>query len=184
MVAYRKLLLNERNDYALHLKRLEGADRRSRFTGAVGDAGIDLRCGRLDWTRTIVVGAFVDGILRGAAELSADVPLWRPGGAELAVSVERPFQGRGIGTELTRRALNLARNRRLAPVTMVCLMDNSRMQRIARTLRADVRLGCGEVRSAFEPGLPDQLSLLQEGIEDWTALVSGLIDRFQPLHWA
>src|SRR5262249_26719335 len=129
MTCYRKLLPTEAGQFSRHLLALSLPDRRMRFQGAVSDYGVERRCRRLDWFRMVAVGFFVDGRLRGVAEVCFDRSLW-PREAEIAVTVETPWQGRGIGTELTRRAVMVARNRGAARVTMLCLVENQRMRRI------------------------------------------------------
>jgi GNAT superfamily N-acetyltransferase len=53
---------------------------------------------------------FADGVLRGAAELRL---LEHPGEAEAALSIERAWQSRRVGSALFERVLLVARNRRI-----------------------------------------------------------------------
>ena len=48
--------------------------------------------------------------------------------AEAAFSVEKPFQRDGIGSELVRRIVRAARNRRITTLYMTCLAQNRAMQ--------------------------------------------------------
>ena len=85
----------------------------------------------------IIHGFFVDGTLRGAAEL-------RPIGAalsreaEAAFSIEKPWQSHGVGSALLERTLLAARNRGLKFLHMACLADNKRMQQLARKFDAEL----------------------------------------------
>src|SRR5882724_8624858 len=100
----RKLWIDRAGPYRDHLLRLDADSRRNRFGGAVSDEFIinyiELSLG-LD---AVIHGFFVDGILRGVAEL-------RPLGnglveeAEAAFSIEKPWQSHGVGTALLERTL-------------------------------------------------------------------------------
>ena len=104
----RKLWIDRAGPYRDHLLRLDADSRRSRFGGAVSDAFItnyiELSLG-LD---AVIHGFFVDGVLRGVAELR---PLGAslPEEAEAAFSIEQPWQSHGVGTALLERTLLAAR---------------------------------------------------------------------------
>jgi GNAT superfamily N-acetyltransferase len=83
----------------------------------------------------VVHGFFVDGALRGAAELRRiGTPLSRE--AEAAFSIEQAWQSHGVGTVLLERTLLSARNRGIKSLRMDCLADNRRMQQLARKFDA------------------------------------------------
>ena len=104
---------------------------------------------------------------------------WPPD-LELALTVERHWQGRGIGTELVHRALLTARNRQYRTVEMICLADNVRMQRIARRLDAQVLREDGQSvgRLLLAPGNP--ISLWQEALSQGASLVNAAADQGLP----
>lgn len=168
MVVYRKILPAELPDYRDHLLRLNTVDRQSRFHGAVSPDAIDEHCRKLDWLKTVLFGCFFDGVLRGAVELCASPTDWLER-AELAVSVEGTLQNGGIGTELVRRALVVAQNRSIRRVTLICLLDNRRMQKIVRKLNGQLDFDASDVLGDIELPRPNQISLLQEMIDDGTA---------------
>src|SRR5262249_15629474 len=108
----RKLWISERDLFREHLLRLDPRSRRHRFGGAVSDQFLreysDLAFG-ID---SIMHGFFVNGTLRGAAELRpVGSPLKRE--AEAAFSIEHPWQSHGVGSLLLERTLLAARNRGL-----------------------------------------------------------------------
>src|SRR5436305_6321552 len=90
----RKLWIDRAGPYRDHLLRLDAESRRNRFGGAVSDDFIinyiELSLG-LD---AVLHGFFVDGTLRGVAELR---PLEREE-AEAAFSIETPWQSHGVGS--------------------------------------------------------------------------------------
>ena len=156
----RRLAAGEHDRLLDHLLRLDGEDRRLRFGGQVSDEHARPYCARLDLRRSVTLGWFVAGELRAVGELK---PIDGARAAELAVSVERPFQGRGIGTELCRRLIVRARNRLVAKVYMLCLPYNRRMQRIARGLGGVLSFHPGEAEAQLDLPWPDLLT----GSEEW-----------------
>ena len=135
-VALRRLRRDRCRDYQRHLQRLDTVDRARRFHAYQGDAAIAAHCGTLDLSRTIVIGAFAKGELRGAVEVH---PPARPGAsAELAISVERTYRGTGLGRALFRRALNEAQDRGIDRVHVSIFADDACMRHIAETSGIDV----------------------------------------------
>jgi hypothetical protein len=65
----RKLWINETDAYRDHLLRLDRVSRNRRFSGAVSDELIARHASSANGPRVVVHGFFVDGVLRGAAEL-------------------------------------------------------------------------------------------------------------------
>ncbi|HYC04250.1 MAG TPA: GNAT family N-acetyltransferase [Azospirillaceae bacterium] len=175
MTVYRKLLPVEGARYRDHLLRLAPRDRRARFMGAVGDAGIEAHVRRIDWRRTVLVACIVRGEVRGAAELR----LGPDGEAELAVSVEPEWQSQGLGTGLVRRVLTAARTLRVRRVYMLCLPENHRMQRIARRLMGPCVFEQGEVTSSVDLAPPTPLTLVQAALDAGTVPLGMFLDQWQ-----
>jgi GNAT superfamily N-acetyltransferase len=98
----RKLGSAELEDYRLHLLRLDVKSRHARFGWAMDDSGINARCLKLAVEPVFVVGAYVDNVLRGAAELWPDCATRR---AELAFCVEENFRRQGLATALIKYAI-------------------------------------------------------------------------------
>jgi hypothetical protein len=89
-------------DYHAHLLRL---DRKSRFPG-IDDRSIDVHCLNLVAKGAILIGAYVKGIMRAAAEIVPDRTARR---AEAAITVEDGYCDRGFERELTARIVDQAR---------------------------------------------------------------------------
>lgn len=140
-----------------------------RFCGHVSDGAISAYCERIDWSKTTILGCFVDREMRGVAELVL-TQLAIPGNAEIALTVEKSFQDQGFGTELLRRTLVLARNRYVATVYMVCLLENRKIQHIARKFEASLVTHGREVEGKIWPPWPTWLSFIEEAATDGHAL--------------
>nr|WP_294553601.1 GNAT family N-acetyltransferase [uncultured Rhodopila sp.] len=155
----RRLLAGERGRLRDHLLRLSPADRQFRFLGCVGDDAIKAYTGTLLSPGVTVLGCFVRGVLRAVGELH------RQGSgrvAEVAITVEHPFQGRGIGTELLWHLVDIARNRGIRTLHCFCLIDNTRAQKIARKLGGAINTADGAVEAEIVHPWPSCLSLLSE----------------------
>lgn len=163
---FRKLLSFDADAFADHLLRLDESDRASRFSAHTSDERVRAYVAQLDWSRAVVIGCFEDVALRGAAELHPSPPGAARREGEFAVTVEPRWRGAGIGTELLRRTILLARNRMIARLRMVCLLDNGPMRRIARRFGASLEFEDGQAWADIRLPYPDPLSLASEAWGD------------------
>jgi GNAT superfamily N-acetyltransferase len=171
----RKMWIGEAYKYRDHLLRLDSESRHRRFGGGVSDAYVRNYVDTKMWLDALVHGFFVDGTLRGAAEL-------RPVGgristeAEAAFSVEGEWQSHGVGSALLERTLLTARNRGIAHLHMACLADNRRMQQLARKFDADLSFDFGEVVGEVEAPHPTPLSVVREMVSDGHGFATAILD--------
>jgi hypothetical protein len=93
-------------DFHAHLVRL---DRTSRFPGE-DDRAIDTHCLGLIAAGAILIGAFVDGVMRAAAEIIPDRTARR---AEAAITIENGFHDRGLKHDLTAKVIDEAQRHHL-----------------------------------------------------------------------
>lgn len=144
-----------------HLLRLDSESRRNRFGSSVSDAFVAHYVGRVFRSGTVVVGAFIAGELRAAAEL---YPLSEvlAHEAEAAFSVESGFQNAGLGTLLMERLLLVARNRGIRVLQMNCLAHNRRMQMVARKFAADLSFDTDQVVAQVTAPYATPMSLVEE----------------------
>ena len=171
----RKLWIGESELYRDHLLRLDVGSRRNRFAGTASDQFVrdyaDLSFG-ID---ALIHGFFVDDTLRGAAELRPiGSPMTRE--AEVAFSIEKPWQSHGVGSMLLERTLLAARNRGLKFLHMACLADNKRMQQLARKYDADLSFDFSTVVGEVSTPRPTPLSLMREIIADGHGFATAIFD--------
>ena len=107
-----------------HLLRLEDGCRRSRFGSPTSDAFLREYGERVDGSNTVVLGYFVDGHWSGKAEI--------------AFSVEKAWQGMGIGTALMAAVIEAARIRGIGTLYLTCHTLNRWMQRVAEGVAAKI----------------------------------------------
>ena len=171
----RKLWVGDCDQYLAHLLRLDDLSRHSRFGGAVADDVIRGYVERTDALGAILHGFFVDGTLRGVAEVRLPgAPM--ADSAEAAFSIEKPWQSHGVGTALLERCLLTARNRGIKHLQMICLSDNSRMQQLARKFDAELTFDFGSVIGDVETPFPTPLSMFRELVSDGRTLASAVLD--------
>ncbi len=161
----RKLWISETDAYRDHLLRLDHESRTKRFSGPVSDDFIARHAASANGLRVVVHGFFVDGVLRGAAELRALGSVFARDG-EAAFSIEQPWQSHGVGTELLERTLLSARNRGVKLLQMHCLAENQRMQQLARKFEADLKFDFGSVVGEVDQRRLTPLSLVREAVAD------------------
>jgi len=171
----RKLWIDRAGPYRDHLLRLDTESRRNRFGGAVSDEFINNYIELSLGLDAVIHGFFVDGALRGVAELR---PLGAslPEEAEAAFSIEKPWQSHGVGTALLERTLLAARNRGIKLLHMACLANNQRMIDLARKFDAELKFYFGSVVGEVEAPHPTPLSVLREFVADSHGFATALLD--------
>ena len=171
----RKIWIDRAGPYRDHLLRLDKESRRNRFGGAVSDEFIENYAELSRGLDSVMHGFFVDGVLRGVAEL-------RPFGKELAheaeaaFSIEKPWQSHGVGSALLERTLLAARNRGIKLLHMACLANNERMVDLARKFEAELKFDFGSVVGEVEAPHPTPLSVLREFVADSHGFATALLD--------
>ncbi|MCB8839178.1 GNAT family N-acetyltransferase [Aurantimonas sp. VKM B-3413] len=170
----RRLAASESTLLFGHLQRLDPETRRMRFGSPVNDAFLQRYADFALGTDTLVKGLFVDGELRGIAELR--FLTGRSDEAEGAFSIERNFQGRGLGGRLFGRLLTAAKNRGIRRLYLTCLRDNRRMQAIARHYGAELSFVEGDAVAELTGQRPDAASIAQEWAEESEAFVFAMIE--------
>ena len=146
----RRLWAGEAELYRQHLLRLDAGSRRNRFCGVVSDDFIRRYAEPSALRSAFIYGFFVDGVLRGAAELRLLEPA---GEAEAEVSVE-----------------NVER------LHMLCLAENRRMQQLARKFDAELSFQSGSVTGEMKAPHPTPMSVIRELMADGTDLATAMLD--------
>ena len=171
----RKLWVGEVDKYRDHLLRLDSASRRNRFGGGVSDESIHNYVVSPIALDTVMYGFFVDGVMRGAAELRP-LGVRFPRQGEAAFSVEKPWQSYGVGSALLRRTLLTARNRGFRLLHMSCLADNRRMQQLAGKFDAELYFDFGSVVGEVESSRANPLSVMKEIMADGHGFATAMLD--------
>ncbi len=173
MLYYRKLNRFDSASFEAHLLALEPADRRARFSGNAADEVVRAYAAGIDWQAACLLGCFEGTRLVGVAELHAATGFAR--GGEFAVTVAATHRTRGIGSELLRRTILLARNRMIGRLHMICLVDNTPMRRMADKFHGQLDYEDGQVWARLAVPFPDPVSLLSEALEDGIGMAAATV---------
>lgn len=164
----RKLWRRDLPEITKHLLRLDSEVRRLRFGTATNDSFIHTYADSLLGGESVVFGAFPGGHLRAIGELRGLRQFW-PSNAEIALSVEPDWQGRGIGSMLFSRLVMAAQNRGVKSLHVLFLHENERMRRIASRHKLSFEVCGREVDASFDPPWPTSLSIAHEIVDDTNA---------------
>jgi GNAT superfamily N-acetyltransferase len=171
----RKMWSVEAGRYREHLLRLDPASRRNRFGGDVSDEFLADYATLATSIDTIIHGFFVNGTMRGAAELRPiGAPIARE--AEAAFSIEEPWQSHGVGSALLARTLLAARNRGITFLHMACLVDNERMQQLASKFDAELQFDFGSMVGEVAAPHPSPISVAREIVADTHGFATALLE--------
>lgn len=153
----RLLRHSELPQFRAHLLRLDADSRRDRFNGPTSDSFIASYAERCFNDGTIVIGYVDGGEVLGAAELHERPEDAEPTG-EIAFSVERHLQRRGLGRLLFARLIEGARAFGYERLLVTTHPQNEPMKRLARSFNAKLRFDHGETVGLIElepvPPLP------------------------------
>lgn len=178
----RKLWMWERQKLCDHFLRLDSESRRMRFAHGVSDAFIKDYVQGINDLNAVVYGYFEGPSMRAAAELRKTGDVWGQD-AEGAFSVERGYQNHGIGTDLMGLVIRAARNRAVHHVRMSCLVENAKMQRVARKHNAVLKFADGEMVGCIDPVPGNVATMIDEAVDDQRAymqLILTLPSRLLP----
>lgn len=155
----RRLRGDEHALYRDFMLGLGARTRHDRFCAGVDDGFIVRHAARVFGSGALVYGCFLDGTLRGVAELH----LGRDGQpSEAAFAVDPRFQSRGIGTALLEAVVLAARNRNAVRVRVTCLRTNLAMRRLAQKAEARLTLTLDEVEGEITAPRATPLSWARE----------------------
>ncbi|WP_062017599.1 GNAT family N-acetyltransferase [Aureimonas sp. AU4] len=142
----RRLAPKDAARFGDHLLRLDAASRRLRFGGAVNEDFIRAYAERVLGSAT-VIGLFVAGELRGAAELhTLDDAGER---AEAAFSLEAPLRGAGLGGAFFANLRRVAERAGVRRLVFQCLAENRAMLAVGRRNGAELRFEGGEAHASL-----------------------------------
>jgi GNAT superfamily N-acetyltransferase len=170
---YRRLDAKDAPLLRAHLLRLHPDDRRSRFMATAPKQLVDRYVQAIGWQHALLVGCFVGRSLRGVCEL---YPI-KGRRAEMAVSVERRFQGRGIGTGLLSRTFLLARNRGLVELEFRCLANNQPMRKLVGKFNSETSIEAMEA-CAIVHSLPATAATYVSEMVEQASLFGATLIRF------
>ncbi|HEV7417161.1 MAG TPA: GNAT family N-acetyltransferase [Tianweitania sediminis] len=164
----RQLRPSDRARFKAHLLRLDSESRHDRFNGGTSDSFLQNYADRCFCDGATVVGYVEGDRVLGAAELHERPEFEEPTG-EIAFSVERVLQHRGLGARLFRRLIGHAYALGYTQLKVTTHPNNIAMRRLAHSFGARISFADGEStgsisltpqeESAFPVALPSRSSL-------------------------
>lgn len=151
-----------------HLLRLDVGSRRDRFNGLTDDAFVTAYATRCFHDGTTVIGYVEDDRVLGAAELHERPGLSAPTG-EIAFSVERQLQHRGIGGRLFDRLIAHAHALGYSRLLVTTHPQNEAMKALARRFNAKLSFEAGET-----VGVIDLAPAEQHHLPLWKQVIAGI----------
>ena len=148
--AIRQLRPSDHTRFEAHLLRLDAESRRDRFNGLCDDTFVRTYADRCFHDGTTVI-AFVDdeGYVRGAAELHERPEIPEPT-AEIAFSVEKMLQHRGLGGMLFERLIGHAYALGYEKLLVTTHPQNEAMKALARRFNARLSFASGETMGVID----------------------------------
>lgn len=150
MITVTRTSLYYLSGYAKHLKAMPPEDRNSRFGSAITDYGIDqimLQMAYRPDDHNLWIAQDGEGEIIGWGHMAQSFPsVW-----ELAVSVEKAHQRKGVGDFLITEMLEWAKFHKIHEVFMHCIEDNKVIQHLAAKHELKtIERGYGERTAAIE----------------------------------
>ena len=147
MYIVRKVLPNEYHKYRKHLKSLDTASRNLRFANPVSNEVIDHLCDKFESHPTdhvlfAIEDDLLDFVAVGHVSLEGDM--------ELAFSVLKEHQGKGMGSALMQRILQHCRTTGHLKGHMVCLPHNTAIKHLCTKYGIQFHTEYGETEGDIE----------------------------------
>lgn len=158
----RQLRPSEQPLFRDHLLRLDKESRTDRFNGAIKDEFLVAYAERCFRDGTSVIGVVENGRVIGAAELHERPDEIEPT-AEIAFSVERPWQHRGLGGLLFQRLLGAARGLGYERLRVTTHAQNAAMKALAKRYGAKLTFEAGETVGLIEIAPEAALPVARQG---------------------
>jgi GNAT superfamily N-acetyltransferase len=170
----RHLWPNDIAAFRRHLRRLDADTRQSRFGSPVNDQFLDAYGDTAYRLGTVIYGAYSGGEIHASAELR---PLEIVGSttAEAAITVEKPFQDNGLGSQLMELIIRAAQNRHISQLYMICLRDNDRMKHLAGKFGARLKIRPGEITGRIDPTYATPVSLFEETFHEAQGFITAVL---------
>ena len=166
-----------------HLLRLDSRSRHERFGGGMSDDFLVRYAQNCFGEGDLVFGAFIDGVMRGAAELRSGEAIWseqapyqRHIHAEAAFSVEEAYRRRSLGETLFRRIEQAASNHGVETIDIICMPDNIGMMRLAAKFKTQFTFEESQFTGRLTAKRPTPFSMMREASRDLADFTHSMFD--------
>jgi GNAT superfamily N-acetyltransferase len=165
----RRVLPHEFHKYATHLISLDNESKRSRFTGGISDSLIEKMIQKMDPKDHVlfcIEDINLDFIAVAHIALGPEV--------EFAFSVLKPYQNKGIGMALMKKAIRYCKTHGYLTGYMSCYQSNHAVKKLCNKLKIKMSSEEGETIAVLNLSKPNMGTYLDEGFD----YIFGEIDFF------
>lgn len=137
----KKLNKNYKNKVIEHFLRLDKEDSYNRFCCYMNKETIKVHVNDLNFEDNGIFGIFDDNLdIIGLGECIVN----EHGGSEIGFSVEKEYQGNGLGSKLMDRMVRFAKSLNKSRLEMMCLKTNKKSIAIAKKFGLEIHLEDGD----------------------------------------
>ncbi len=156
----------DKHKIIMHLRNLQGEDRRLRFGGGVSDEYISEYVTKSFDEECKWFGVdHIDGHLVATCHVAIC-----NGEAELGCCVDEDYRGEGLAQQMFDRAVTWLRTKGITNVFMHCLTENAAMRHIARKNEMTLVSGYGDTDASVEVSPPTPATIIKDAYMDRIAL--------------
>jgi len=159
MSTVRRLLIAEYPKYRAHLKALDEDSKLLRFGHRVTDEVIDHLCNGIEKD---AIHHILFCIENEQLEIVAVGHIATRDGMELAFSVHKAYQGKGLGSKLMTRCIQYCRTHGILKGCMVCLSSNAVIKHLCIKNGIHIHTDHGETMADLELDRPDVSTYVTE----------------------
>ena len=179
MYTVRRVLYNEYYKYRTHLKNLDDQSKYLRFGYAANDTMIDSLCDRIDQNKDHHILFCIENDdleLVGVGHIALE-----ENAMELAFSVLKEYQGKGMGNLLMKRCIQWCRTHNILQGCMVCLSSNTAIKHLCSKYGMKLYTDHGETLTDFEFDLPGLDTWINETADQNLAVIDWVNKRANKL---
>jgi GNAT superfamily N-acetyltransferase len=158
----RRVLFNEYEKYRTHLKALDAESRHLRFGFTVKDEILDKLCDGFEADHEHHILFCIEN---DALEFIAVGHIATTDGMELAFSVLKEHQGKGMGDALMKRCIQWCRTHNILKGCMVCLSHNKAIRHLCTKHGIHFHTEHGETEANIELDAPGIDTFINEGMD-------------------
>lgn len=171
MYTIKRIFSNYRERVKEHFLRLDQDSRYSRFCFSISDGSLSTYVDKMNFNKDGIFAVFNSNLeIIGIGECVLNPK--DKNIAEVGFSIEKPYQGKGLGNKLMKRVIQFAHSHQVDILEMFCLSTNAKSMHLAKKHGLKIKQEYGESHALID--LPKNLfiqSLINEQIEDTFANV-------------
>jgi len=174
LATVRRVLPHEYAKYRSHLKSLDAESKVLRFGYSASDYIIDALCDKFEANPSqhilfCIENDQLDFVAVGHISIEGEM--------ELAFSMLKEYQGKGMGNKLMKRCIQWCRVHNIRKGCMVCLTSNATIRHLCRKYGISMENTMGETLADIELDSPNLVTYVNEATDSNFAVIDYLSKR-------